>query len=108
MRIRNGQLVYKVRDITGRWVKKVEYPNVAWTENEAEAHIFRKLHHLQAEMMHGILNKKKRDELLDGLPEEVLEVVEYEIRMKKTRKHRLTDISKFYSDRKAEDEDVKG
>lgn len=108
MRIRSGQLVYKVRDVTGRWIKKVEYPNVTWTESEAEAHIFRKLHHLRAEMSTGVLNPSNLQELLDGLPPEAVEVVEYELTIKKKRKHRLTEISKFYSNSGTEDQDVTG
>lgn len=99
MRIKTGQRIYKVRSVDGRWLKKTAYPNVEWTESEAEAHIFRKLHHLVQDLRKGVLVPEKLEVLLDGLPPEALQIVEFEITVYQTgRKHRLTEILKFYSE----------
>jgi hypothetical protein len=97
MRLRNGQKLYKVKDVTGRWIKKVEYPNADWTESEQEAQIWKKLHALRAEFHSGCLRPEKLEVLLGGLPPEAVEIVEYEIEVKRTgRKHRITEIGRFY------------
>ncbi len=99
MRMRTGQLIYKVRSVDGLWLKKVTFPDAEWTESEEEAHIFRKLHHLRAEMKTGILAPVKLDKLLGGLPPEALQVVEFRLTVHQTgRKHRLTEVMKFYSE----------
>lgn len=97
MRIKTGQKIYKVRSVDGRWIKKGVYPNAEWTESEEAAHVFKKLHHLRSELQTGVLSPDKLTELLDGLPPEALQVVEYELKIHQTgRKHRLTEITRFY------------
>lgn len=97
MRLRSGQKLYKVRDVTGRWIKKVEYPNADWTEDQNEAQVWKKLHALRAEFVSGCLRPEKLEVLLAGLPPEAVEVVEFEIEIKRTgRKHRITEMTRFY------------
>ena len=92
MRIETGQRMYRVRGPDGLWVKKLGPGVFGWVENEHASMIWKKLHHLKRDMEH-IMSEK----YLEGLPAEAMHVVEFEVTIQRTRrKHRLTEIDRFY------------
>lgn len=87
--------MYKVQGPDGLWVQKREVGSFCWVKNEEVATFWKKLSHLKNALKQGVLFPKRG--LIDGLPLEALKVVEFVVAVNRTgKKHRLTELDKFY------------
>lgn len=89
--------MYKVQGPDGLWVQKREVGKFHWVKNEEVATFWKKLSHLKNAIKQGVLFPSRG--MIDGLPLEALKVVEFEVTIQRTRKkHRLTELDKFYTE----------
>ena len=96
MTIKSGQRMYRVRGPDGLWIRKGADSGFFWVRNEEMATFWRKLSHLKRAISGGIFQDECR---FDGLPLAALQVVEYVIDIKRTRrKERLTEITNFHEE----------
>lgn len=106
MRIKTGQKMYRIRGPDGMWIQKGP-GRLQWTASEDAATFWKKIGHLKSAQKEGVLQEKRLNRFLEGLPMASLEVVEYVVTLERTgRKSRLTEINNFYKPDPDEKQDI--